>query len=571
MHQKSNARVMIVDDDPLVLQQLKDILEPLYIIDSVQGYGQVLINDAVVHAKHFRPHVAIVDLSLDPTNRSDRGGLKILAQLPSVRCILYSNYVTPEISRLAKEYGAEAVGKEEPPQRLVAIVAKEAQESCAALSGVVLYRIPAPTSEEIIKVLGLPESTPIDMADDVLVQLFSKREFSGTKKITLRKMEEANATPGSISRGHSLVLKVWRDEKTKPFAIKFARSQNILNEERNYKFIKDDILGDFHADLKESVIFWDLGAIFYTLVGLSSREWRNFREFYLNTDAHSAILRPLLHFFSEAWGELYKRRDELKVSLFVTYDEALTRGKALNLTERLEKFPEQGKLLYLSDLSISMINPISWVLRHKEESIFPPTYSVYKAITHGDLHGDNLIVDDSHAWAIDFERSGWGHILRDFVELELDIISRLIPQEVDLQELIGLAIALANPKRARDEYRSASKYVAGVQSKKAFDVVLGLREIAEQLTGFTGYREYYWGLLLDAVFVATLTPDETQQSSTPRSEEIHRKRALIYGAVICSRLENWNEKWPTEELRKMFRQTRKTIDHDEPSHKEVIV
>ena len=44
-------------------------------------------------------------------------------------------------------------------------------------------------------------------------------------------------------------------------------------------------------------------------------------------------------------------------------------------------------------------------------------------MTHGDLHGDNLLVDKEHAWAIDFEHTGSGHILRDFAELEVDILS----------------------------------------------------------------------------------------------------------------------------------------------------
>lgn len=573
MAQQPNARVLIVDDDPLVNKQLQELLEPLFVIDIVQGYGHTLITNAVERAKHFRPHIAIVDLSLEPANKSDRGGLKILEQLKqlsSAHCILYSAYVTPEISRLAKEYGAEAIGKEEPPQRLIDTVTKEAQECCATLSDILLCRIPAPISAEIIKVIGLPESAPIDMADDVLIQLFSKGEYLGTKKITFRKMEEASATPGSISRGHSLVLKVWRDEKTKPFAIKFARSQKISNEVRNYKFIKDEIIGDFYADLKESVVFWDLGAILYTLVGLSSREWRNFREFYLNANERSDILRPLRHFFSEAWRSLYDKRDKLEISLFEAYDKALTFDKVLNLTQRLERFPEQGKLLNFPELSVSMINPISWVLRHKMNSFFPPDYPVNQAITHGDLHGDNLIVDDSHAWAIDFERSGWGHILRDFVELEMDIVSRLVPSDVSLLELLGLSIALADPKKSGDRYRLVDKCVTGEQSKKAYDVILGLREIAQQQTGFTDYREYYWGLLLDAVFVATLTPDDTQRSNTPHSEDIQRKRALIYGAVLCSRLENWNKKWPTEDLRKMFGEMRKATDIDKLSNKKVI-
>lgn len=570
MSQKSNARVLIIDDNPDESKQLREMLGPLYIIDSVQGYRQALVKKAVERANHFRPHITIVDLSLNPVNSSDRSGFKILEQLSSSCYILYSAHVTPEISRLAEKYGAVAVGKAEHPQLLLDIVAEKAQLSCAAVKNVVLHRMPAPSSEEIIQVLGLSKRVPADLADDVLVQLFPKNN-----KITLKKMEESIATPGSVSRGHSVVLKVWRDEKPNPLVIKFALTKNILLERQNYfEFIDGYIMGDFRADLKNSLAFWDIGAILYSLVGLSNREWRTFREFYLSTVECNDILRPLTHFFSEAWGELYKQQHEkLKFSLFVSYDKALTQGKSLDLTKRLKKSPEQGKLLDFPDLSISMLNPISWVLRHKDDSIFPPSYPVYQAVTHGDLHGDNLIVDDSHAWAIDFERSGQGHILRDFVELELDIVSRLISPDTSPLELLGLFIALTDSRKSGDKNRLADKYIIGEQSKKALEVILGLREIAQQQTEFTDYREYYWGLLLDAVFVATLTPDDTQQSNTPRSEDIQRKRTLIYGAVLCSRLENWNEKWPVDDMRKVKFDGMKILSDssDKSPNQEVIV
>jgi thiamine kinase-like enzyme len=46
------------------------------------------------------------------------------------------------------------------------------------------------------------------------------------------------------------------------------------------------------------------------------------------------------------------------------------------------------------------------------------------AITHGDLHAGNLLIDDSNnIWVIDFERTGEGHVLQDFIELESDLIN----------------------------------------------------------------------------------------------------------------------------------------------------
>ena len=102
MSEKYKPRVLVVEDDPRDRQQLKEMLETEYVVDSAEGHGNIIIKKAIKRAKQFRPHVAIIDLSLDPINSSDRGGLKILKQLSSTRRILYSAYVTPEISRLAE-------------------------------------------------------------------------------------------------------------------------------------------------------------------------------------------------------------------------------------------------------------------------------------------------------------------------------------------------------------------------------------------------------------------------------------------------------------------------------------
>ncbi len=560
MSQQPKARILIVDDELLVHQQLIEILEPLYIIDSVQGYGQVLINDAVEHAKHFRPHVAIVDLSLDPANRSDRGGVKILAQLPSMRCILYSNYVTPEISRLAEKYSAVAVGKEEPPQRLLDIVAEKAKENCAVFRGTVFHRASVPSSEKIVQALGLPKSTPSDIMDDILVQLFPGH------RIILETVDESAITPEITNRGHSVVLKVRPDDRVEPLIVKLAPQKNIKEEGENFnKFIDRNLSGQFYAKLQSSpAIFWDAGAVVYSFLSAPKRGISTFRNFYTEHNAQ-AILKPVFHFFMETWGELYKKESApLKKTLFYSYNQSWHS----RLARRLVKFPNQGKEIHFPELLNSLLNPVSWVLRHKDNSLFP---FARKAITHGDLHGDNIFVDDSHAWAIDFERSGWGHIIRDFVELELDIVSRLISLDASPLELFGLFVTLTDPRTSGDKYHLADKYITGEQSKKALEVILGLREIAQQQTGFTDYREYYWGLLLDAVFVATLTPDDTQLSQTPYSEDIQRKRALVYGAVLCTRLENWNEKWPVVNLGKILRGLGRAINLDKPSNKEVIV
>ena len=84
---------------------------------------------------------------------------------------------------------------------------------------------------------------------------------------------------------------------------------------------------------------------------------------------------------------------------------------------------------------------------------------------------------------------------------------------------------------------SLTKLLKGPELRKAFNVIRGLRQIAQNITKFNDFREYVWSLLFDAVFVATHTEEGEPQ----------HERALLYGSVLCSRLQHWGEAWPPEE------------------------
>ena len=73
--------------------------------------------------------------------------------------------------------------------------------------------------------------------------------------------------------------------------------------------------------------------------------------------------------------------------------------------------------------------------------------SHWQAYTHGDLHADNVYADQhGRTCIIDYEKSGPGYILRDFVELETDIRLRLLPLKAkDLLLAYRLDLLLLEP------------------------------------------------------------------------------------------------------------------------------
>jgi len=517
-------RVLVIDNDPRVRSDVREMLEaPTYLFEAVEGTGQVLLEKAATKARRFRPHVAIVDVRLLDEYSDERSGLQLLESLQSSSNILYSAYLTPELTLEAlKRYGATRwVGKHQSPQRLLDEVASAARETCQR--DLHLRRPSVWTSQRIVEALfGRGTDVPSDVVEDVLGQLFPKNA-----KVKIETVGGEVASSFSVSRGRSFVCKAWPDDR-EPVVVKLAPMERIRSEAENYReHIQDRLVGQFYAYLERTVEFWDLGGTVYKFMGSSLRTLPSFTTFYGEKRDPQVILKPLRHLFGEVWSKHYGSSQHEDFPLFRVYDQVL------NLKERLERFSNQEERRSFPGLLASLINSVPWVLRHAEDSLIPGTR---QAITHGDLHGDNLFTDGEHAWAIDYERAGPGHILRDFVELEVDIVTRLLPDEVDLSLLYELALVLVEPLEPTAPFRQTKKLRGNSETRKALDVIAGLRKLAYEMTRYPSSQEYLWGLLLDALFVAMLVSEESPQ----------RERALLLGAVLCGRLRRWGAEWPPE-------------------------
>lgn len=524
-----HPRILVIDDEERVREDLCAIFEPLgYEVQVAMGSGPILLSDAKDLAGKFRPHVAIVDMRLllneDP---NDRSGMELIETLDPTHCILYSAYITHEISRKLAEFKTAGwIGKEEPPSQLVDLVKKVVRESSAEQKGFRIDKNSVDFDKESRALLGGDEEIPPRLIQDVLSQV-----FPGDSGIKVETIPGAVKTPMSVNRGRSLILKVKRGGMSEPFVVKLSKDENISREYKNYKEnIEGNLKGGFYAHLiGEPRTFWDMGAVVYTFIG-SSDPNITFSAYYQQEDDSAKILLPLQTFFGEVWYGLYSgETGEIKTSLYSSYD------RFLKLEERLASFPDQSENRAYGGINPVLPNPVTWVRKHKEDS---STLSARWAVTHGDLHGDNLFVDGIHAWAIDFERSGKGHILRDFAELEVDILTRLAWEKdtKDLGEFFSLLVSLTDPHH----FKEARYPIDGFMKKefrKAFNVVLGIRSLAKDLTKFGDAREYIWSLLFDAVFVSAYNGEQSPQHD----------RSLLYASLLCTCLQNWGHKWPPVE------------------------
>jgi DNA-binding NarL/FixJ family response regulator len=524
LEQSNLTRVLIIEDDRQVVKEVTKILALRgYMMEAATGKGSELIENAKQLALTFRPHVAVVDLRLLGDFSDERSGLELLESLQSASCVLYSAYLTPEVTRkAAKEYKAvNWVSKSEAPDRLLEVIAEAAQQRCAR-QDMLRFQSTSLTPTGILQILlGEDNEAPSTIVDDILSQLFQGRDHVGLETIT-------GNIVSTISRGHSFVMRA-NPDNLEPKVVKLAPSEKIQNEQRRYeKHVRDWLVGSFCAQLENSAMFWDLGGVVYSLLGVSSFERLvSFSTFYQKNTEAKVILKPLRHFFEVVWKRHYQQATaDIQEPLFRLYDEML------GLQKRLDQLAKKDINLAQPHFSDDLINPVEWVKQHAEDSCIA---SARRAVTHGDLHGENLFVNENYAWAIDFERTGPGHILRDFIELEIDLVTRLIPwSEFDIEQFYDFVVTLVEPTSPGEPLRPTEEMLASDELHKAIEVINGLRNIARQITGYSNMKEHVWGLLFDALFAAFLTSDDEES----------KERALILSSVLCGRLRHWNSPWP---------------------------
>ncbi len=513
----NQTRILIVENDEEIGNLTQEYLEIKgFDIELILGSGHEVIKRAIIAAQAFRPHVAIIDLrisgnsKLDGRRPHDVLGLDLLSHLSDAKCILRSAYLTVEVTRKAfRQYKVfDVISSQSSPQEFVHRI----QEAAFVMSVAACKTILEWQSIDPFTITHFLSNTfsnmPYSTLEDLLAQL-----FPNAQRLKLSPVGDAQISSEGITRHSSLVLKVWADD-LEPVIVKIAPTSQLEPEKKNNELHVNGRLGGlFYADIQNSASFWGIGGTVYRFLGQAGNGISSFPTHYATETNTTNILNPLRHFFLEVWLNHYQNKQPIKQqNLFELYD------KGWYLTKRLQQLNQlPSHEIRLPD---GLPNPIQWLIKNKGKSNLP---TALQAITHGDLHGDNLFIKNKHAWAIDFERTGPSHIFRDFVELETDILTRLaFPSDFDPTVYHYFINTLYNIEQLNEP--PAMLPVANDAMIKAQQVINGLRQIAFNVCD-ADLVGYWWGVLFDAILVATVAPNRKNQ-------------ALLLAATICRRLDD---------------------------------
>lgn len=549
-------RILVVENDP---HQRIDLIETLrawpyeYFVAEPSALAQDpssgLLEDARRKARQHRCHLALVDLRLrDDADPHDMSGLALVADLAPTLSIILSSHlnrqiVNTELSQMAEppQRVCEFVGKEDGPEALWGAIRRAERERWCRREVTFLRPKELEPSAVIRRFVRKGEPAPSDQVDDVLRRLFPR-----ATRLKVESLTETLSPTNLLFRQRSWIFKVFEDDHLRPFIVKLARAGRIDNEWQRFNKVKPFFPSARYAQLYgKPVELWDVGGTIYEFIG-------DHQDFPVATFSEycqmhgSQEIGVALANFRSFWRRLYQRQP---VQSRQTILQACNAVWGEEWCERLldsQQVPDWQNSTQSLGLGL-LPNPIAWLIR-KVSLTAPGHYNdgglpyVDIAVIHGDLHGGNLFVDArGDIWIIDYERTGYGPIVLDWAELEVDVLTQ--SPELDLadpESLRLLQALLASPTIGIPEAMPVENRRLG----KLWAVLYGLRRQADATVPTPDARPYLWGVLFNALFRLTLLFAELDGGERGIERQTLRRIALLAG-LLCHRLDHGNGGWPS--------------------------
>ena len=525
-------RILVVEDQEQFYGPVRRWLED-------EGYHVTLATNyqdahTAIHTHHF--HLAVVDMSLVHDDPTDQGGMNLLREIED----LGLNRIMPCIV-LTANVNVSNLLEATQERRVAAYIQKASGYRTKLLTAVRnLFSETIRINFDLAYDVGSVQLIQ-DVADDVNWSMSGKpdlgllasqvRDLFGKLFAEAKRVHIAKLKPGLTGAAVIRVQPTWDHGLGPPYVAKIGRDDKVHREAERYEtYVRRYLPPNTIAQVKDVAYTRHVGALLYTFAENDMVPLREFDEFYRYA-APGDIVTSLRNLFETTCRYWYDARERRISDLVQLYYEAFQLGET-KLVQRIQvvlpEFDADTELFQFDHAALEALNPIAWLQQYRHEYVIPS----YHCITHGDLTGRNIMVDQTNkCWLIDFYRTRDSHILRDFVILETDIKFRLLPQpsfEKFLRMEEGLLLTDDSGKESTINLNLSS------DMRKAMTVVNLLRSLAAEFVsgGFRtkpqdSRREYLISLLLATLNVVRLRhiPEE------------RKFQALLSASLICAELD----------------------------------
>ncbi|MCB1169401.1 MAG: dual specificity protein phosphatase family protein, partial [Leptospiraceae bacterium] len=271
-----------------------------------------------------------------------------------------------------------------------------------------------------------------------------------------------------------------------PVVAKIGPRDMIARERSSFERIQE-VLGNSAPAIVDSCELEDRGAILYRYASMLEGNVRTFQDFYVNevSAEEPELLEEVLDtVFGRQLGRLYAAGEPETLNLLEYYD--FSSGYAEGVRRRVLAIQPEATGPTVSLCGRSVKNPATFYerdLHHLKET----ASSRARAYIHGDLNGRNIILDSrDNVWLIDFFHTHRGHVLRDLIKLENDLLFIMTPvsSEAELAEALELTeMQINHPDLGLAPDAAMAERFQYPQMKKAWKTLCLLRKHYGRLIG----------------------------------------------------------------------------------------
>ncbi|MEQ9364754.1 MAG: isochorismatase family protein, partial [Leptospirales bacterium] len=374
--------------------------------------------------------------------------------------------------------------------------------------------------------LELPSGYTLEKVDrDLLLYLF--RDARSVEFSVLDGGFSGNIVLGSQGRdayGHAHV----------PHVVKVGDRESIARERIAFEKVQE-ILGNSAPSIVDFAEANERGAIKYRYAGMLKGNVRTFQKLYAACDNRgdmSELFRILDIVFKRQLGRFYEAARQERLNLLEYYD--FQEKYAPGVRSRVEKLlgrpvGDSAGIEIVSGITVPNVCLFyEHALRNPEATRIAAHYTAY---VHGDLNGANILVDDSNnVWLIDFFHTHRGHVLKDLIKLENDLLYIFLQIENEYEFRAGVELIdriLSFKDLGVPPESSELLHPGGPKFEKAFRTLCRLRSYYPDLIRMDrDPYQYYAGAVRYAMH--TLAFDE--------SNEWQRRLALYTGSICADRI-----------------------------------
>lgn len=521
---KSPRYILVADNDP-------DYLNAVVMRLEIEGYTVYSADSLSAVQQHLNDHyldLIIIDNRLDNNdNPFDHTGAEFVNNAdPSQAIILMSYYFESGLQLAHVTHHVRTFSKRRAGKELLELV-KGVLRTVTPYNETLKIQWAGDTSAEEVAA-GLATESDANVSQMRLVKecdQILRKLFRIESNIIVHAIEEG--------RGGAATLKVYstisQAVQRPPIIVKFGRRENIQNELDNYRlYVQPYFYMRTTQMVGQPAYTHHLAGFKQMFIGYE-QYWRPHLNGHRASDlisfatafrkfSSSELHYTLKALFLETYSVWFAGRESLRRtenhSLKKFKSTIQTYEQSLKLGERAKRERIGDKISALHNTSIDGVQIIveekfvTFKHGRRVEKLPHPVYfwqnfqhcipdTAMVSLTHGDLNPNNIFVNRTlDSWLIDFQRAGWGPMLRDSAELESSIKFSLL-QTQKLSKLLKFENAILQmPNLGSWSVISGHKTV---ELEKAEFCIRAIREEMAKLHEQSSSMEYYAGLFFYAL------------------------------------------------------------------------